>query len=134
MISIFSLICVILLSIAAGAFGSFVILYLRKTNDTTNIIQTHPWSMGIYMDDIPKTMQNTLYLDSVPLKIYVGYKNSDFQVPRKGEEIGGIYCSGENRFELTGIVKNVFYNTDMNLIVVSCKCIDIQKIKLISKN
>ena len=46
-----------------------------------------------------------------------------------GEEIGGIYCSGENRFELTGIVKNVFYNTDMNLIVVSCKCIDIQKIK-----
>ena len=134
MISIFSLICVILLSIAVGAFGSFVILYLRKINDTPNITQTHPWSMGIYMDDIPKTMQNTLYLDSVPLKIYVGYKNSDIQVPRKGEEIGGIYGSGENRFELTGIVKNVFYNTDMNLIVVSCKCIDIQKIKLISKN
>ena len=129
MISIFSLICVILLSIAAGAFGSFVILYLRKMNDTLNITQTPPWSMGIYMDDIPKTMQNTLYLDSVPLKIYAGYKNSDIQVPRKGEEIGGIYGNGENRFELTGIVKNVFYNTDMNLIVVSCKCIDIQKLK-----
>ena len=85
--------------------------------------------MGIYMDDIPKTMQNTLYLDSVPLKIYVGDKNSDIQVPRKGEEIGGIYGNGENRFELTGIVKNVFYNTDMNLIVVSCKCVDIQKLK-----
>ena len=129
MISIFSLICAILLSIAIGAFGSFIILHLRKTNDTTNITQTHPWSMGIYMDDIPKTMQNTLYLDSVPLKIYVGYKNSDLQVPRKGEEIGGIYGNGENRFELMGIVKNVFYNTDMNLIVVSCKCVDIQKLK-----
>ena len=129
MISIFSLICVILLSIAAGAFGSFVILYLKKMNDKTNIAPIHPWSMGIYMDDIPKTMQNTVYLDSVPLKIYVGYENSDLLVPRKGEEIGGIYGNGENRFELTGIVKNVFYNTDMNLIVVSCKCIDIQKLK-----
>ena len=129
MISIFSLICVILLSIAVGAFGSFVISYLRKTNDTTNITQTPPWSMGIYMDDIPKTMQNTLYLDSVPLKIYVGYKNSDIKVPRKGEEIGGIYGNGENRFELTGIVKNVFYNTDIDLIVVSCKCIEIRNLK-----
>ena len=28
---------------------------------------------------------------------------------------------------MTGIVKSVFYNTDMDLIIVECKCIDIRK-------
>ena len=129
MISIFSLICVILLSIAVGAFGSFVILYLRKTNDTINIPQTHPWSMGIYMDNIPRTAQNILHLSSVPLKIYDRGKYSELPIPRKGEEIGGIYSSDENRFKIRGIVNNIFYNTDIDLIIVSCKCINIQKLK-----
>ena len=55
------------------------------------------------------------------MKIYDRGKHSDLPIPRKGEEIGGIYFSGENQFEMTGIVNNVFYNTDIELIVVSCE-------------
>ena len=79
------------------------------------------------MDEIPQNEQNTANIVSVPLKIYDKSEYSDIIVPRKGEEIFGVYDNGENRFEMTGIVKSVFYNTDMDLIIVECKCIDICK-------
>ena len=128
-LQIINLICVILAGLISGLFIAFVVFKLRKIDSQMDSIPKSRWSMGIYMDDIPKTMQNTLYLDSVPLKIYDWNEISDIQVPRKGEEIRGIYYSGENRFELTGIVKNVFYNTDIDLIVVSCKCTEIRNLK-----
>ena len=83
------------------------------------------------MDNIPQNEQNILRLGSVPLKIYEGDKYSNLPVPRVGEEVDGVYHSGENIFEMTGIVERVFYNTNMNFIVVSCKCTDIQKAKII---
>ena len=81
------------------------------------------------MDDIPQTEQNTSYLRCVLLKTYENSKYSYFPIPRKGEEIGGFYSSDENRFKIRGIVNNIFYNTDIDLIIVSCKCINIQKLK-----
>ena len=128
-LSIFCLICAILFFIALGAFVSFVISKLREIKDKTDNIPTSKlhWGMGVYMDDIPQNEQNTSRLVSVPLKIYDKSEYSDILVPRKGEEIFGVYDNGENRFEMTGIVKSVFYNTDMDLIIVECKCIDIRK-------
>lgn len=79
------------------------------------------------MDNIPQNEQNTNNLGSVPVKIYERGEYSDIIVPRKGEEISGVYYSGKDRFDMTGIVKSVFYNTDIDLIVVSCKCIEIHK-------
>ena len=128
-LSIFCLICAILFFIALGAFVSFVISKLREIKDKTDNIPTSKlhWGMGVYMDDIPQNEQNTANIVSVPLKIYDKSEYSDILVPRKGEEIFGVYDNGENRFEMTGIVKSVFYNTDMDLIIVECKCIDIRK-------
>ena len=83
--------------------------------------------MGIYMNDIPQTKQNFLHLGSVPLKIYERDECSDHPVPRKGEEINGVYYSGEYIFLLSGIVNEVSYNISKNWIVVECKCIDIRK-------
>lgn len=128
-LQIINLICVILAGFIAGVFIAFVILKLRKIDSQTNNILNpkHHWSMGVYMDNIPQNEQNTNSLGSVPVKIYERGEYSDIIVPRKGEEIGGVYYSGKDRFEMTGIVNNVFYNTDIDLIVVSCKCIEIHK-------
>ena len=117
----------ILVILAAGAFALFVVASLREINSKIDSIPKHHWGMGVYMDDIPQNEQNTSRLVSVPLKIYDKSEYSDIIVPRKGEEIFGVYDNGENRFEMTGIVKDVFYNTDMDLIIVECKCIDIRK-------
>ena len=121
------IICGILVILAAGAFALFVVASLREINSKIDSIPKHHWGMGVYMDDIPQNEQNTANIVSVPLKIYDKSEYSDIIVPRKGEEIFGVYDIGENRFEMTGIVKDVFYNTDMNLIIVECKCIDIRK-------
>ena len=121
------LICIALTGFSVGAFISFVISKLREINSKIDSIPKHHWGMGVYMDDIPQNEQNTSRLVSVPLKIYDKSEYSDIIVPRKGEEIFGVYDNGENRFEMTGIVKSVFYNTDMDLIIVECKCIDIRK-------
>ena len=128
-LSIFCLICAGLFFFALGAFASFVISKLRKIDSQTDSIHKYHWRMGIYMDDIPQNEQNIIRLGSVPLKIYEGDEYLNLPVPRVGEEVGGVYHSGENRFEMTGTVEYVFYNTSMNLIVVSCKCTDIQKLK-----
>ena len=130
-LQIINLICVILAGFIAGVFITFVMFKLRKIDSQTEDIPKHHWGMGVYMDDIPQNEQNTSRLVSVPLKIYDKSEYSDIIVPRKGEEISGVYGIGENRFEMTGIVKSVFYNTDMDLIIVECKCIDIRKNSLI---
>ena len=122
------IICGILVILAAGAFALFVVASLREINSKIDSIPKHHWGMGVYMDNIPQNEQNTANIVSVPLKIYDKSEYSDIIVPRKGEEIFGIYDNGENRFEMTGIVKDVFYNTDMDLIIVECKCTEIHKI------
>ena len=83
--------------------------------------------MGVYMNNIPQTEQNTARLGSVPVKIYGRGEYSDTPVPRKGEKILGVYSSGEDRFEITGIVDSVVYNVGFDWIVVECNCIDICK-------
>ena len=129
MVSIFSLIFTTLICFSVIVFAIFVISKLRKIDSQTDSISKHCWSMRVYMDDIPQNEQNTLRLGSVPLKTYERDDYSDFPVPRVGEEVGGVYYSGENKFEMTGVVSSVFYNTNMDLIVVECNCIDIQKLK-----
>lgn len=126
-----SIISIVLLSLGVGAFASFVVFHLREIKAKTDNIPTSKphWSMGIYMNDIPQTEQNTVCLDSVPLKIYEKDEYSDFMVPREGEKISGVYHSGESKFEMTGIVEDVSYNTDIDWIVVECGCIDIRKLK-----
>ena len=126
-LKIISLICVILTYFAAGVLTAFVIFKLRKIDSQTESTLKHHWSMGIYMNKIPQNEQNTAYLSSVPLKIYERDKYSNLPVPRVGEEVSGVYYSGENKFEMTGVVSNVFYNTNMDLIVVECDCSEIHK-------
>ena len=125
-LQIINLICVILAGLIAGVFIAFVVLKLRKIDSQTDSISKpkHHWGMGVYMDEIPQNEQNTARLVSVPLKIYERSEYSDIPVPRKGEEISGVYDNGEHKFEMTGIVKDVFYNTDIDWIVVECKCIE----------
>lgn len=127
--SIFSLIFVTLIGCSAVVFAIFVISTLKKVNAKTNNIPKpkHHWSMGIYMNDIPQNEQNTAYLDSVPLKIYERGECSDLPIPCVGEEVGGIYYSGKDKFEMKGVVVRVFYNTNLDWIVVSCKCTEIRK-------
>lgn len=127
MVSIFSLIFTTLICFSVIVFAIFVISKLRKIDSQTDSISKHCWSMRVYMDDIPQNEQNTLRLGSVPLKTYERDDYSDFPVPRVGEEVGGVYYSGENKFEMTGVVSSVFYNTNMDLIVVECNCIEIHK-------
>ena len=112
------MICGILVILAAGAFALFVVASLREINSKIDSIPKHHWGMGVYMDEIPQNEQNTANIVSVPLKIYDKSEYSDIIVPRKGEEISGVYGIGENRFEMTGIVKSVFYNTDMDLQII----------------
>lgn len=131
-LNIISFFCVILLIVGIGTFIAFIISYLKGIKTKINSIPEHKWNIEIYIDDIPQTEQNTSHLSSVLLKIYENSKYSYLPIPRNGEEIGGFYSSGENIFEIRGIVNNVFYNfynTDINLIVISCKCVDIRKLK-----
>lgn len=126
-LQIINLICVILAGFIAGVFIAFVVFKLRKIDSQTEDIPKHHWSISIYMNDIPQNEQNTARLVSVPLKIYEKSEYSDIPVPRKGEDIGGVYIS-DNKFYMTGIVEDVFYNTDRDCIVVECKCTEIHKI------
>ena len=126
-----SIICTVLFFLGVGVFASFVVFHLREIKAKTDNIPTSKrhWSMGIYMNDIPQTEQNTAHLGSVSLKICKRGEYSDLLVPRVGEEVGGVYYSGEDKFEMTGIVTRVFYNVDIGWIVASCKCTDIRKLK-----
>ena len=126
-LKIIYVICVILVSIAAGTFVSFAISKLGKINAKTDGIPKRHWSMGVYMYDIPQTEENILRLVSVPLKIYGKGEYSELIVPRKGEEIIGVYYSDKNGFEMTGIVDNVCYNTNIDWIVLECKCVDVRE-------
>lgn len=126
-LQIINLICVILAGLIAGVFIAFVMFKLRKIDSQTDNIPKHNWSMSIYMNDIPQNEQNTANIVSVPLKIYYKDEYLNIPVPRKGEDIGGVYIS-DNKFHMMGIVEDVFYNTDIDCIVVECKCTEIHKI------
>ena len=126
-LQIINLICVILASLIAGVFIAFVVFKLRKIDSQTDNIPKHHWSMNIYMNDIPQNEQNTARLISVPLKLYYRDEYLNIPVPRKGEDIGGVYIS-DNKFYMIGVVEDVFYNTDRDCIVVECKCTEIHKI------
>ena len=129
-LSIISLICAGLFFFSLGVFEVFVIFKLRKIDSQIDSIlkPKHHWSMRVYMDNIPQNEQNILNFGSVPVKIYEKGEHSDFPVPYIGAEVGGIYYSGQHKFSMVGIVSNVHYNTDLDLIVVSCKCTEIRKI------
>ena len=127
-LNIISLFCVILVSIAIGIFAYFVIAHLKEIKTKTDSIPQKYWGMAIYVDDIPQNEQNILHLGSIPLKIYEKGDYSVLPVPRVDEEVGGSYYSGQHKFDIEGIVTDVYYNTNLDLIVVSCKCTEIRKI------
>ena len=130
-LNIVSLLCVILLSVALGIFINSVIInivHLKAIKTKTDSIPQKYWGMTVYMDNIPQNEQNILNLSSVPVKIYEKGEYSDLPVPYIGAEVGGIYDSGQHKFSMVGIVSNIHYNTDLDLIVVSCKCTEIRKI------
>lgn len=127
-LNIVSLFCVILVSVAIGIFVAFIIFHLKAIKTKTNSIPKKYWGMTVCMDDIPQNEQNILNLSSVPVKIYERGEYSGIPAPHIGEEVGGIYYSGQHKFSMLGIVTNVYYNTNLDLIVVSCKCTEIRKI------
>ena len=127
-LNIISFFCVILVSIAIGIFAYFVIAHLKEIKTKTDSTPQKHWGMTVYMDDIPQNEQNILHLGSVPLKIYEKGDYSVLPVPRVGEEVGGSYYSGQYKFDIDGIVTDVYYNTNLDLIVVSCECTEIRKI------
>ena len=131
-LNIISFFCVILVSIAIGIFIYFILGHLKEIKTKIDSIPQKHWDMVVYMDDIPLNEQNILHLGSVPLKMYERGEYSDLIVPHIGEEVGGTYYSGNHefsmKFSMDGIVTNVHYNTDLDLIVVSCKCTEIRKI------
>lgn len=131
-LNIISFFCVILVSVAIGIFAYFVLVHLKEIKTKIDSIPQKHWDMAVYMDDIPQNEQNILHLGSVPLKMYERDEYSDLIVPHIGEEVSGIYYSGNHefsmKFSMEGIVTNVHYNTDLDLIVVSCKCTEIRKI------
>ena len=131
-LNIISFFCVILASIATGTFVAFIIFYLKEIKTKTDSIPQKHWDMVVYMEDIPQNEQNILHLGSVLLKTYERGEYSDLIVPHIGEEVGGTYYSGQHefsmKFSMEGIVTDVHYNTDLDLIVVSCKCNEIRKI------
>ena len=127
-IDIVSLFLVILVSIAIGIFIYFILGHLKEIKTKIDSIPQKHWDMVVYMDDIPQNEQNILNLSSVPVKIYEKGEYSDLPVPYIGAEVGGIYYSGQHKFSMLGIVSNIHYNTDLDLIVVSCKCTEIRKI------
>ena len=128
-LSIISLICGILFFLSLGVFEVFVIFSLREIKAKTNSLNKPYWAMGVYMDDIPQNEQNILGLKSVPLKIYAKNEYTHLPIPRKGEEIRGIYYNEENQFEMIGIVYNITYALDKDCLLVECKCTSIQKLK-----
>ena len=131
-LKIISFFCAILVSIAIGIFIYFVLVHLKEIKTKIDSIRPKHWDMVVYMDDIPQNEQNILHLGSVPLKIHESSEYSDLIVPHIGEEVGGTYYSGNHefsmKFSMNGIVTDVHYNTDLDLIVVSCKCTEIRKI------
>lgn len=130
-LNIVSLLCVILLSVALGIFINSVIInivHLKAIKTKTDSIPQKYWGMTIYMDNIPQNEQNILNLSSVPVKIYEKGEYSDLPVPYIGAEVGGIYYNGQQKFSMVGIVSNIHYNTDLDLIVVSCKCTEIREL------
>ena len=131
-LKIISFFCAILVSIAIGIFIYFILVHLKEIKTKIDSIPQKYWGMTIYMDNIPQNEQNILNLSSVPVKIYEKGEYSDLPVPYIGEEVSGIYYSGNHefsmKFSMVGIVSNVHYNTDLDLIVVSCKCTEIRKI------
>ena len=127
-LKIISLICVVVFFFALGVFEVFVITHLREIKAKVDNIPNDHWNMDVYMNDIPQTEQNTLFLSSVPLRLYERGSHFNFPVPRIGEEIYGIYRSVLNKFEMTGTVEKVCYDTNMDRIIVECKCTDIRKI------
>ena len=131
-LNIISFFCVILVSIAIGIFIYFVLGHLKEIKTKIDSIPQKRWDMVVYMDDIPQNEQNILHLGSVPVKMHERGEYSDLIVPHIGEEVSGIYYSGNHefsmQFSMEGIVTNVHYNTDLDLIVVSCKCTEIRKI------
>ena len=116
-----------LICFSAIVFAIFVISKLRKIDSQTDSISKHHWNMNIYMDDIPQNEQNILRLGSVLLKIYEGDEYSNLPIPRVGEEVGGVYYSDPYVFDMSGIVTDIYYNTDIDLIVVECRCTNIHK-------
>lgn len=131
-LNIISFFCVILVSIATGIFVAFIIFHLKEIKTKTDSIPQKHWDMVVYMEDIPQNEQNILHLGSVLLKTYARAEYSDLIIPHIGEEVGGTYYSGQHefsmKFSMEGIVTDVHYNTDLALIVVSCKCNKIRKI------
>ena len=131
-LNIISFFCVILVSISIGIFIYFILGHLKEIKTKIDSIPQKHWDMVVYMDDIPQNEQNILHLGSVPLKIHESSEYSYLIVPHIGEEVSGIYYSGNHefsmKFSMEGIVTNVHYNTDLDLIVVSCKCTEIRKI------
>ena len=130
-LKIISLICAGLFFFSLGIFEVFVIFKLKKLDSQIDkLTKSKPyWAMGVYMDNIPQTEQNILGLKSVPLKLYTKNEYTHLPIPRKGEEIRGIYCNGENQFEMIGIVDSITYALDKDCILVECKCTDIQRLK-----
>ena len=124
-ISIFCLICEALFFLALGAFVVFAIFKLRKIDSQTDSTFKHYWGMTVYMDDIPQVGQSTERLGCVIVKIYEGCDYSELPVPHKGEEMSGIYYIGGHKVEMTGTVESVRYNTDIDWIVVRCKCTNV---------
>ena len=127
-LNILSFFCVILVSIAIGIFIYFILGHLKEIKTKIDSIHQKHWDMVVYMDNIPQNEQNILNLSSVPVKIYEKGEYSDLPVPYIGAEVGGIYYSGQHKFSMLGIVSNIHYNTNLDLIVVSCKCTEIRKI------
>ena len=131
-LKIISFFCAILVSIAIGIFIYFILGHLKEIKTKIDSIPQKHWDMAVYMDDIPQNEQNILHLGSVPLKMYEKDEYSDLIVPHIGEEVSGIYYSGNHefsmKFSMEGIVTDIHYNTDLDLIVVSCKCTEIRKI------
>ena len=128
-LKIISIICVILMSLAAGVFTAFVIFKLKKIDANTDSIPKHYWGMTVYMDDIPQVGQNTKKLGYAIVQIYEGCYYSDLPVPHKGEEVSGVYYIDENKVEMTGIVDRVHYNTYDDWIMVRCKFTDVKEVE-----
>ena len=126
-LKIVSLICAGVFFFALGVFEVFAIFKLRKIDSNTDSIQDsirkHYWGMIVCMDDIPG--ENTEMLGCVIVKIYEGCDYLELPVPRVGEEMRGVYYIGEHKVEMTGIVESVRYNTDVDRIIVRCKCTDV---------
>ena len=121
--SIIGLICLALIGFSVGAFASFVISKLKKIDSQTDSTFKHHWGMIVCMDDVPG--ENTESLGCVLVKVYEGCDYSELPVPHKGEEMSGVCYIDGHKVEMTGIVESVCYNTDMDRIIVRCKCTEI---------